>query len=204
MIITIASLKGGVGKTTTAFHFAAIANEIAPTVLVDGDPNRSAIAWSQQNDQATFTVISEKQLPKYGGKFENIVIDTQARPTPDDFRDLVEASDLIVLPTPPTFLDLSSTLETVQVLSDVGSTIHRVLLTKVPTNTRSTDEADARAFLCDHSIAVFAGRIRFYKAFERAALGGVEVGKVKGDRNSKLAWNDYQAVVREAIEVING
>ena len=37
MIISIAGFKGGVGKTTTAVHFAAYLQQSAPTLLIDGD-----------------------------------------------------------------------------------------------------------------------------------------------------------------------
>ena len=42
MIVTVASFKGGVAKSTTAIHLAAFLNARAPAILVDGDPNRSA------------------------------------------------------------------------------------------------------------------------------------------------------------------
>ena len=42
MFITVASYKGGVGKTTTAVHLAAYLQTLAATLLIDGDPNRSA------------------------------------------------------------------------------------------------------------------------------------------------------------------
>jgi chromosome partitioning protein len=46
MILTVASFKGGVGKTTTAVHLAAYLQKKSPTLLIDGDPNRSASKWT--------------------------------------------------------------------------------------------------------------------------------------------------------------
>ncbi len=45
MIVTVAGFKGGVGKTTSAIHLATYLNQNASTLLVDGDPNRSATTW---------------------------------------------------------------------------------------------------------------------------------------------------------------
>ncbi len=45
-IVTITGYKGGVGKSTTAVHLATFFSEIGKTVLVDGDQNRTALAWS--------------------------------------------------------------------------------------------------------------------------------------------------------------
>jgi chromosome partitioning protein len=200
MIIAIVNLKGGVAKTTTAVHFATYLAEQDATVLVDADPNRSSVAWAgRANSPVLFKVITELELLGFQGGFKHIVTDTKARPERDDLKALLNMVHLIVLPSSPSGDDLRVTTNTAKALQDLGSTKHKVLLTKVPTHRRATDEQDARSLLKAQNIPVFKGRIRSYKAFDRAFIAGVPVSQVKGDRNAKLAWSDYKAVIEEAL-----
>src|SRR5207248_3848873 len=100
MILTVAGFKGGVGKTTTAIHFAAYLQDTAPTLLIDGDPNRSATTWARAN-RLPFKVIDERQAARHAGQYEHIVIDTKARPEREDLRALAEGCDLLIVPTKP-------------------------------------------------------------------------------------------------------
>ena len=78
MIVTIASFKGGVSKTTTAVHLAAYLQKRSPTLLIDGDPNRSASGWARRG-QLPFQVVDERLAAKYAREFEHCVVDTEAR-----------------------------------------------------------------------------------------------------------------------------
>lgn len=73
MIITVASFKGGVGKTTTAIHLAEFLQSDASTLLVDGDFNRSSLQWAKAGN-LKFQVCDEAQAVKFGRKVEHIVI----------------------------------------------------------------------------------------------------------------------------------
>jgi chromosome partitioning protein len=50
-IVTVTGFKGGVGKSTTAIHLAAYFSALGQTLLVDGDPNHTAVAWAQRGRQ---------------------------------------------------------------------------------------------------------------------------------------------------------
>ena len=80
MIVTVASHKGGVGKTTTAFHLAAFFQSLAPTLLLDGDETRNATAWSKRGEGVSFKVADEVQAAKLARDFTHIIIDTGQRP----------------------------------------------------------------------------------------------------------------------------
>lgn len=51
---------------------------VRETLLVDGDPNRSATGWSKRG-AFPFKVVDLMQAALYSPKYEHIVIDTAAR-----------------------------------------------------------------------------------------------------------------------------
>ncbi|MGB5710374.1 MAG: ParA family protein [Waterburya sp.] len=73
MIVTIASFKGGVGKTTTAVHLAAYLANQSTTLLIDGDPNRSATRWAERGG-LPFQVVDERKAAKYASQADHIVM----------------------------------------------------------------------------------------------------------------------------------
>ena len=68
MIITVASFKGGVAKTTTAVHLAAYLQRLAPTLLLDGDPNRQALVWNTAG-RMPFKVADILQSAKHAADY---------------------------------------------------------------------------------------------------------------------------------------
>ena len=196
MIITVASFKGGVGKTTTAMHVAAYLNEKTPTVLIDGDPNRSATAWSKRSQGGLpFKVVDERQLAKAAREFSSMVIDTQARPTADDLRELVEGCDLLIVPATPDSLSLDALMLTVNTLESFGAERFRILLTIIPPKP-NRDGDEARLVLNEAGLSLFQASIRRFHAFQKATLSGRLVHEVN-DPNGRLGWEDYQAVGKE-------
>jgi chromosome partitioning protein len=193
MIITVAGFKGGVGKTTTAVHLACyFAKKSDKTLLVDGDPNRSSLAWAKRGT-LPFQVCDLMSAAKASGGKEHIVVDTEAHPDEDELQALAEGCDLLVLPSTPDALALEALLATVDNLQNLTS--YGVVLTMVDSRKKGT-ATQAKGTLNRLSIPVFNQMIRRLTAYEKAALTGVPVYET-GDRFGRIAWGEYESLAKE-------
>lgn len=197
MIITVAGYKGGVGKTSTAVHLACYFHTLGSTLLIDGDPNRSATNWGKRG-QLPFRVADERQSAKLARDFDHIIIDTQARPEIEDLAALVEGCDLLIIPCTPDALALDALMQTVDALHQFKAEQYKVLLTIIPPKPSKDGEA-AREEMTAQKLPMFTQGIRRLSAFQKAALQGIPVYEVK-DRQSVNGWSDYQSIGKEILK----
>jgi chromosome partitioning protein len=195
-IVTITGYKGGVGKSTTAIHLATFFSDLGKTVLVDGDPNRTARAWGERGS-LPFSVADERQAMKMLGDSDYVVIDTPARPHSDDLKELAKGCELLILPTAPDIVSLEPMLETAR---ELGDTHYRALLTIVPPYPSKEGEV-MRTELIEGGIPVFKTMIRRTVGFQKAALGGVPIRDLE-DSKLRVAWQDYKSLGQEILEVL--
>src|SRR6266571_314383 len=57
MRLCVVNLKGGTGKTVTAVHLAVALAQQGRTLLVDADPQGSALSWSQEAGDFPCSVV---------------------------------------------------------------------------------------------------------------------------------------------------
>lgn len=195
-IITVTGYKGGVGKSTTAIHLATFFSELGKTLLVDGDLNRTAIAWAERG-AFPFEVVNQHKAMKHLGGKDYVIIDTPARPDSDELEELADGCDLLILPTTPDVVSLEPMLETVK---DLESKVeYRVLITIVPPYPNKEGKVMHQELEeCD--VPVFNTMIRRTTGYQNAAKRGVPIRDLK-TKDAGKSWRDYKDLGTEIQEL---
>ncbi len=191
MIISFASFKGGVGKTTTAVHLAAALGRAV--LLIDGDPNNSAAGWHARSAaRLPFDLkLASERFDSENYKY--IIIDTPARPTTAELRTISENSDLVVLPSFPDTLSLDALVRIVNSFNDLKIHNYQVLLTQT---LGAVAARDAKLLLDDLGIKFFNTEIRRRAVYGRAATAGVTVNDL---RDGSEPWGDILSLKKEVL-----
>lgn len=107
LVVTIASQKGGAGKTTLATGLASVWKAQGLKVLiVDADPQDTASSWAAKAVEggAPDVVSIEqgrllvRQVPQYAEHYDRVIIDTPPRLGPEQ-RGAVLVADVVLVPT---------------------------------------------------------------------------------------------------------
>ena len=133
MILTVGSIKGGVGKTTLAVNLAIYAGKTLRrhVALVDADDQATAALFTEIREQegqgtATYTCVSirgaqvRSQGKSLAGRFDTTVIDCGGRNT-EAFRAALTICDTLIAPMTPRSFDFWSVTWLAELLDEVNA-----------------------------------------------------------------------------------
>jgi chromosome partitioning protein len=177
--IAFLSQKGGSGKTTLAIHIAVAAQGAGDrVVLIDTDPQSSALAWAQARKaedpavhKSTATGLA-KLLEKARLEDHTLaVIDTPPHAVPGV--DLIaQTADFLVIPCRPSVLDLAAISSSVHLAQASGKPAVFVLNACDP---RAPEVEQSKTLLAKHGFPVAPVDIGHRRAFSRALSTGSAV-----------------------------
>ncbi len=195
MIISAVNQKGGTGKTTVATNLAAcFAAEGREVLLIDADPQRSALDWraDRPDDRLPVQTIGlpacnlHREIEPFRRKYEVIIIDGGGRVNVTA-RAAVSVSDFVIIPTLPSKLDILSTqdffkevIEDVATIRDVQGA---VLINQLQAGTVVSRRSEE--YLKSLGYPVFKTILHQYVAYREAIAVGLSV--IEYDRTSEAA-----------------
>lgn len=206
MIIGVLNQKGGVGKTTLSINLAAALSLSGQrTLLIDADPQASALDWqASRHGETLFPVVGmakptlHKDVPNLASSYDHVVIDGPPRVN-DLARSAILASDRVLIPVQPSPYDVWAADEIVKLIQEV-SLFKEMLKSlfainrKVANTAIGRDVADA---LKDYPFPVAKATISQRIIFAESAAMGLSVLELAP---KSPASQEIRALVRELLE----
>jgi chromosome partitioning protein len=210
-VITVASRKGGAGKTTLCAHLAAFAQSQGYRCeIIDGDPQGSLTLCNRLRADAAFPSATAERgidralaMAQVAGA-EWVFIDTS--PTMwVVVQEAIRAATLVLIPARPGFLDLEAVRETVKTARERNKP-YAVVLNACPVK-RDEREAPAvaqsRAYLDREGVPVFAGQISHRAAFSLTLAAGASAGEAEPTSFAAAEVGKLWAAVEKSVVAIN-
>jgi len=208
-VIAIASLKGGVGKTTIATNLGACFSAAGiRTILVDLDIQQSAVGWGRVGTAAGHKIPKviqlnaeglDAELPRLKRDADVIVIDAPPRLEAETKEAMMDA-ELVLLPVLPGAFDVWALSETVAVLAKARELKPTLRAYVIPNRLDHTTMSELMSkSLPKLGVPILGAGLGSRVAFREAALAGAGICEYAPGTPAALEMSSlYRAVVKAA------
>ncbi len=212
VIITVASRKGGSGKSTLTAHLAAYAHKASRRcLLIDADPQGSLTLWHSLRKggepllrSATRGVDNLIKAAK-GAGIEWVFIDTPPQAS-GIVNDAIRAATLVVIPARPSVFDLDAVKETIAYARERRKP-YAVVLNGAPARRESAESsicASARAVLDELKAPVWSGQITHRTTFSLAVADGEGAREYDPDSQAATEIAKLFSAIERSVKAIQG
>lgn len=206
-VIALVGNKGGAGKTTLSVNIAAGLAKLKSTILVDADPQGSALQWNAFTDADDATRVLEaseelnSQLEELSQEYDYVVVDCPPSVHALQTIKVLEVCDLALIPVQPSPVDLWATVHTekaVQQARKSNANLQAVLVIN-QLETRTTLSRVVRDALSEIELPVAKTALRRRAIFRNSVLEGKNVFEM--GRRGIDAANEIDQLIHEVIKI---
>lgn len=210
-VISVATLKGGVGKTTIAMNLGTCFHQMRLRVLlVDANPEQNSLsqwaAYAEQNGHDVPAVVGidgkrlRKELEKLGRGFDVVIVDSA--PAGVDARAAMVCADLVIMPVTPGAQEVWTLDKTIAVLEEAQALRPEIKARLLFNNAERTQlSTKAHQSLESVGVPLLSAVLRHRVTFGEAMASGQ--GVVTYEPQSDAAA-EVRRMAKEILEVLRG
>lgn len=213
-IILIANQKGGAGKTTVSMQLGGfLANSGYKTIIIDGDPQETAIRWANSApDEYLFpaTVVSlsaagekiHREIKNFVDDFQYIVIDSPPAAESNIAQSALLVADLCIIPVLPSPPDIWATVAIKEAI-DRALVINETLKSRILVNQLQSNSVlgnEIIKLLSTFDIPILESSLGSRSAYKESAAYGQTVATLGS--KAKKAIDEMNKLISEVKNIL--